>query len=97
VFRSIYGCRSAEYQSAAYALGNVGALSAGEIEMAASFNLGPMPVERAWEYWAVRLAKREGRAPSEAKPARAASSAIKKRAARKAAAKTRAKAKRGRK
>jgi HCOMODA/2-hydroxy-3-carboxy-muconic semialdehyde decarboxylase len=97
IFRSIYGCRSAEYQSAAHALGNVGALSPGEIEMAASFNLGPMPVERAWEYWAVRLAKREGRASADARPARAVSSARKKTAARKAAPKTKAKAKRGRK
>jgi HCOMODA/2-hydroxy-3-carboxy-muconic semialdehyde decarboxylase len=98
VFRSIYGCRSAEYQSAAHALGHVGALSPGEMEMAASFNLGPMPLERAWEYWSMRLAKREGRAPqaAAAKPARTGS-ARKKIAVKTAAPKTRAKTKRGRK
>ncbi len=96
VFRSIYGCRSAEFQSAAHALGHVGALSPGEREMAASYNLDPGPVERAWEYWAVRLAKREGRAFGDAKLPRAAAPA-KKTAARTAAPKTKAKAKRGRK
>jgi HCOMODA/2-hydroxy-3-carboxy-muconic semialdehyde decarboxylase len=98
VFRTIYGARSAEYQSAAHALGHVGALSPGEIEMAASFNLGPMPVERAWEYWAVRLAKREGRAVQTGRPAPArAVGATRKTTAKKAASKTKAKAKRGRK
>jgi ribulose-5-phosphate 4-epimerase/fuculose-1-phosphate aldolase len=62
VFRTIYTARNAEYQSAAHAQGTVSPLSPGEIEKARRLNLDPGPVQRAWEYWATRLAKREGRA-----------------------------------
>jgi hypothetical protein len=34
-------------------------LNAEEIELAASFNLGPGPCGRAWEYWSMRLDKVE--------------------------------------
>jgi len=59
IFRSIYSARNAEHQWRAHALGGVGALTAGEAALAAGHNLQPGPVERAWEYWAGRLAKVE--------------------------------------
>src|SRR5262249_41838994 len=67
VFRTIYSCRNAEFQSEARALGTVGQLSKGEAELAAAHNLQPGPVARAWEYWSVRLQKAEamiGSAPA---------------------------------
>jgi len=59
VFRSIYSARNAEFQQRAYALGGVGALTAGEAVLAAKHNLQPGPVERGWEYWVRRLEKAE--------------------------------------
>ena len=59
VFRTVYSVRNAEYLLRAKSLGEVGALSPGEIERAAEFNLGAGPVERAWEYWDKRLEKAE--------------------------------------
>jgi hypothetical protein len=41
------------------AIGTLGPLSRGEAEMAGSHNLGQRGVERAWEYWTVRLRKAE--------------------------------------
>ncbi len=61
IFRTIYTARNAEYQSAAQAQGTISPLSPGEVEKAQKLNLDPGPVQRAWEYWATRLAKREGR------------------------------------
>jgi ribulose-5-phosphate 4-epimerase/fuculose-1-phosphate aldolase len=57
VFRTVYSVRNAQYLLQAKSLGEIGALSPGEIERAAEFNLGTGPVERAWEYWATRVEK----------------------------------------
>jgi len=32
-----------------------------EIKKAAAYNLRPAPMERAWDLWAMRLARKEGR------------------------------------
>jgi ribulose-5-phosphate 4-epimerase/fuculose-1-phosphate aldolase len=58
VFRSIYSCRNAEFQTQARVLGRVGQLSAGEVERAGGHNVQPGPINRAWEYWTVRMQKR---------------------------------------
>jgi ribulose-5-phosphate 4-epimerase/fuculose-1-phosphate aldolase len=58
VFRSIYSCRNAEFQAHARALGRVDQLTSGEVEKARGHNLQPGPINRAWEYWAVRVEKR---------------------------------------
>jgi len=71
VFRTIYSAKNAEYQLAAHMLGSVSALTPGEAEMAGKLNLAPGPLTRAYDYWARRLAEREGtpRAAAAAKPA----------------------------
>jgi len=71
VFRTIYSAKNAEYQLAAHMLGSVSPLSPGEAEMAGKLNLAPGPLTRAYDYWARRLAEREGtpRAAAAAKPA----------------------------
>ena len=98
VFRAIYAVRNAEFQTAARAVGTVAPLTRGEIDRAGALNLQSGVVARAWEYWSVRLAKRERaagaasvRAAPPAKPARAAKTAAKpaKSAKRPAAAKRR--------
>ena len=58
VFRSIYSCDNARYLSEAKRLGNFGPLTPGEIAMAQELYARPNTHSRAWEYWAVRLAKR---------------------------------------
>jgi ribulose-5-phosphate 4-epimerase/fuculose-1-phosphate aldolase len=66
-FRTIYAARNAAVQIQAELLGaGLEPLNAEEIELAASFNLGPGPCGRAWEYWSMRLDKVEGnwRAPA---------------------------------
>lgn len=57
VFRCIYGCRNAEYQTQARALGQLDQLTPKETELAEEYNLRPGPVGRAFEYWTVRLDK----------------------------------------
>jgi ribulose-5-phosphate 4-epimerase/fuculose-1-phosphate aldolase len=57
VFRSIYGCRNAEFQTQARLLGQVGQLTPKESELAEEYNLRPGPVGRAFEYWTSRLGK----------------------------------------
>lgn len=57
VFRAIYSSRNAEIQRRALALGAFDGLSRGEIERAGEFNLRPLAVDRAWEYWTDRLEK----------------------------------------
>jgi HCOMODA/2-hydroxy-3-carboxy-muconic semialdehyde decarboxylase len=57
VFRCIYGCRNAEYQTEARPLGHLDQLSPKETELAEEYNLRPGPVGRAFEYWTVRLDK----------------------------------------
>jgi ribulose-5-phosphate 4-epimerase/fuculose-1-phosphate aldolase len=66
VFRTIYSARNAEYQLAAHVLGSVSPLTPGEAEMAGKLNLAPGPLTRAYDYWARRLAEREGRSASDA-------------------------------
>jgi len=71
VFRSVFSCRNAELQREAHALGGVTELTPAEIEKAGAFNLEPRPIERAWEYWTVRLGRTGGlppRAGTRAKP-----------------------------
>ena len=55
VFRAVFSCRNAELQREAHALGGATELTPAEIEKAGAFNLEPRPIERAWEYWTVRL------------------------------------------
>ena len=71
-FRTIYTARNAAAQIQAELLGaGLEPLNAEEIELAASYNLQPGPVMRAWEYWSVRLDKAEdNRPPAKAKMAR---------------------------
>lgn len=57
VFRAVYGCRNAEYLTQARVLGRISSLTAEETELAGEYNLRPGPVERAWEYWSMRLGK----------------------------------------
>jgi HCOMODA/2-hydroxy-3-carboxy-muconic semialdehyde decarboxylase len=59
-FRTIYTARNAAMQIQAHSLGAVSPLTAEETELAGSYNLQPGPVNRAWEYWSVRLDKVEG-------------------------------------
>jgi ribulose-5-phosphate 4-epimerase/fuculose-1-phosphate aldolase len=54
VFRTIYSCRNAEYQSRAMLVGQRSRLSPGEVEMAGSLTNQP-GVDRAWEHWVRRL------------------------------------------
>lgn len=60
MFRTIYTARNAAMQIQAHILGNVSPLTEAETELAGEFNLRPMPVARACEYWSVRLDKAEG-------------------------------------
>jgi HCOMODA/2-hydroxy-3-carboxy-muconic semialdehyde decarboxylase len=83
VFRSIYGCRNAEYQTQAKLAGKVGSLTPGEIDLAGKLHRQPNTIARAWEYWEVRLAKRGAlpprqRAAAVRKPAGAKTSGAKK-------------------
>jgi HCOMODA/2-hydroxy-3-carboxy-muconic semialdehyde decarboxylase len=63
-FRCIYGLRNAETQLRAAALGPMGspvrALTPGEAEAAAEFNLRPFAMDRAWEHWRRRAGLIEG-------------------------------------
>ena len=61
VFRTIFSARNAELQTQAKLVGGVNPLSPAEAAKAAAYNLRPAPMERAWDYWAMRLAKKEGR------------------------------------
>ncbi|MBV8743694.1 MAG: class II aldolase/adducin family protein [Xanthobacteraceae bacterium] len=78
VFRTIYGCRNAEYQTAAKLIGKVGTLTPGEVEMAGQLHAQPNTIARAWEYWLTRLEKAGGMPPRErVAPARKAAPARK--------------------
>ena len=73
VFRSIYGCRNAELQARALAMGKLGPLSKGETEQCGGHSLTPRTLVRAWEYWARRLEKAEAASsPSRGRAERAA-------------------------
>ena len=65
VFRTIYSCRNAEYQSQAMLIGRMSTLSSGEMEMAGSLKNQP-GVDRAWEHWVKRLDAVSGRAKAHA-------------------------------
>jgi ribulose-5-phosphate 4-epimerase/fuculose-1-phosphate aldolase len=54
VFRTVYSCRNAEYQSRAMLIGQQSGLSPGEVKMAGSLTNQP-GVDRAWEHWVRRL------------------------------------------
>ncbi len=60
VFRCIYTALNARMQIEALLLGGFEALNDEEIELAGGANLRPGPINRAWEYWSVRLDKIEG-------------------------------------
>jgi HCOMODA/2-hydroxy-3-carboxy-muconic semialdehyde decarboxylase len=60
VFRTVYSAKNAEHQLAAHVLGRVSPLTQGEAAMAGKLNLAPGPLTRAYDYWARRLAGREG-------------------------------------
>jgi hypothetical protein len=49
----------AELQIQAKLLSAVHALTPEEIKEAAAYNLRPGPMERAWDLWAMRLARKE--------------------------------------
>jgi ribulose-5-phosphate 4-epimerase/fuculose-1-phosphate aldolase len=83
VFRTIYGCRNAEYQTQAKQVGRVGTLTPGEVDLAGQLQQQPTTIARAWEYWLMRLEKR-GALPPRGRPAPARTSA----AVRKPGAKT---------
>jgi ribulose-5-phosphate 4-epimerase/fuculose-1-phosphate aldolase len=65
VFRTIYGCRNAEYQTQAKLVGRIGMLTPGEVDMAGTLHRQPNTVARAWEYWLTRLEKRGALPPRE--------------------------------
>jgi HCOMODA/2-hydroxy-3-carboxy-muconic semialdehyde decarboxylase len=74
VFRSIYSSRNAEYQVQGMAIGNhVASLSRGETELCAGISTKTTGLTRAWEYWAMRVARAGGASAAKAsKPVKAA-------------------------
>jgi ribulose-5-phosphate 4-epimerase/fuculose-1-phosphate aldolase len=82
VFRTIYSCRNAEYQTQAKLIGKVDRLTPGEIELAGKLHQQPNTVARAWEYWVTRLANRGGTPPGA--PGRTSKAPARKAAAKKA-------------
>jgi HCOMODA/2-hydroxy-3-carboxy-muconic semialdehyde decarboxylase len=56
-FRTVFGCHNAKLQSEAMAHGHVDQLSPGEQEITEAGQLGPMPIERAWDYWVRHIEK----------------------------------------
>jgi ribulose-5-phosphate 4-epimerase/fuculose-1-phosphate aldolase len=59
VFRTIYSCRNAEYQTQTKVVGSASGLSPGEIKLAGRLK-GHLGLDRAWEYWVMRLEKHGG-------------------------------------
>ncbi|WP_018699822.1 class II aldolase/adducin family protein [Amorphus coralli] len=55
VFRSVHLCLNARAQWQASLIGSPTFLTEGEVERAAAANLGPLVLERAWDYWRHRL------------------------------------------
>jgi HCOMODA/2-hydroxy-3-carboxy-muconic semialdehyde decarboxylase len=55
VFRSIFSARNADYQVRSMALGAIGALTPGEVELAGKLASSTTGLERSWEYWLRRL------------------------------------------
>jgi HCOMODA/2-hydroxy-3-carboxy-muconic semialdehyde decarboxylase len=61
VFRSIYSSRNAEYQVQSLAIGsNIASLSRGESDLCGKISAQTTGLGRAWEYWAMRVAKAGG-------------------------------------
>jgi len=58
VFRCMYLVANARTQLAAANLGEYETLSAGETRLSAEFNLRPYSIDRAWDRWARRAARR---------------------------------------
>jgi HCOMODA/2-hydroxy-3-carboxy-muconic semialdehyde decarboxylase len=80
VFRTIYSCRNAEYQTRAKLVGKIDTLSPGEIDMAGKIQDQPNGVSRAYEQWIMRLAKAGG-APPRGRSSSATGSAARKKSA----------------
>lgn len=55
VFRSIHLCLNAKVQLQASLIGEPTFLTPGEVEAAASANLGELVLQRAWDYWEIGL------------------------------------------
>jgi HCOMODA/2-hydroxy-3-carboxy-muconic semialdehyde decarboxylase len=84
VFRSIYSTRNAEFQVQAMSIGtDIDSLSPGETELAGGITSKTTGLTRAWEYWAMRVAKMSG--PPDA--GKASKAAAKRAPARKSTAK----------
>jgi ribulose-5-phosphate 4-epimerase/fuculose-1-phosphate aldolase len=62
-FRTVFGCHNAALQSQAIAHGHVDQLSPGEQKLTEAGQLGPTPIERAWDYW-VRHVEKAGLMPA---------------------------------
>jgi ribulose-5-phosphate 4-epimerase/fuculose-1-phosphate aldolase len=63
-FRTVFGCHNAKLQSQAMAHGGrVDQLSPGEQEITEAGQLGPTPIQRAWDYW-VRHVEKGGLMPA---------------------------------
>lgn len=62
VFRSIFSAKNAEFQVNAMSIGKVTALSPGETEHAGQITGKTTGLDRAWEYWLMRL-ERAGLTP----------------------------------
>jgi HCOMODA/2-hydroxy-3-carboxy-muconic semialdehyde decarboxylase len=73
-FRTVFGCHNAKLQSEAIAHGHVDQLSPGEQEITEAGQLGPNPIERAWDYW-VRHVEKAGLMPARAASRKAAAKA----------------------
>jgi HCOMODA/2-hydroxy-3-carboxy-muconic semialdehyde decarboxylase len=71
VFRSVNGCLNAEYQLKAMSIGTITPLTSAEARDGGNYNLLPRPMDRAWEYWTLRLGER-GNFPTRRKAARTA-------------------------
>lgn len=69
VFRCVYSARNAEYQVGALTIGDrIASLSPGETEKAGNIVIQTTGLTRAWEYWAMRVAKAGGAVPAATKP-----------------------------
>ena len=61
VFRSIYSTRNAEFQVQAMSIGTaIDSLTQGETDLAGAITGTTTGLTRAWEYWAMRVAKTNG-------------------------------------
>ncbi len=73
VFRAIYSARNAEYQVQAMILGqSVDQLSPGETKLAGNITHSTTGLTRAWEYWAMRVARTSGLPEAAKAPAKSA-------------------------